>query len=143
MENLPLHIAYSVAKNSLTSPEPPGITKALRRRPMAWPRMLRIRQTFPRSRVADIPRTVAQALGAAGLPIKGGDAVAVGAGSRGIGNIDGIVGAAVRWLRDLGARPFVFPAMGSPGGGTPQGRLAVLAHYGLPAATKGCPLPPT
>src|SRR5437867_2927508 len=82
MENRPLHIAYSVAKNSLTSPEPPGITKALRRRPMAWPRMLRIRQTFPRSRVADIPRTVAQALGAAGLPIKGGDAVAVGAGSR-------------------------------------------------------------
>src|SRR5881398_848418 len=140
MENRPLHIAYSVAKNSLTSPEPPGITKALRRRPMAWPRMLRIRQTFPRPRVADIPRAVAQALGAAGLPIKGGDAVAVGAGSRGIANIDVIVGAAVRWLRDLGARPFVFPAMGSHGGGTPEGQLAVLAHYGITEATMGCPI---
>src|SRR2546427_6054298 len=31
--------------------------------------------------------------------------VAVGAGSRGIANIDVIVGATVRWLRDLGARP--------------------------------------
>ena len=107
---------------------------------MAWPRMLRIGQTFPRSRVADIPRTVAQALGAAGLPIKGGDAVAVGAGSRGIANIDVIVGAAVRWLRDLGARPFVFPAMGSHGGGTPEGQLAVLAHYGITEATMGCPI---
>src|SRR5436190_5763646 len=140
MENRPLHIAYSVAKNSLTSPEPPGITKALRRRPMAWPRMLRIGQTFPRSRVADIPRTVAQALGAAGLPIKGGDAVAVGAGSRGIANIDVIVGAAVRWLRDLGARPFVFPAMGSHGGGTPEGQLSVLAHYGITETAMGCPI---
>ncbi len=107
---------------------------------MAWPRMLRIRQTFPRPRVADIPRAVAQALGAAGLPIKGGDAVAVGAGSRGIANIDVIVGAAVRWLRDLGARPFVFPAMGSHGGGTPEGQLAVLAHYGITEATMGCPI---
>src|SRR2546428_11462792 len=112
MENRPLHIAYSVAKNSLTSPEPPGITKALRRRPMAWPRMLRIRQTFPRSRVADIPSPVAQALGAAGLPIKGGDAVAVGAGSHGSTHIHVSVGAAVRLVRDLLARSFVFPAMG-------------------------------
>src|SRR5213083_1751030 len=108
--------------------------------PMAWPRMLKIRQTFPRPRVTDIPRTVAQALGTAGLPIKRGDAVAVGAGSRGIANIDVIVGATVRWLRDLGARPFVFPAMGSHGGGTPEGQLSVLAHYGITEATMGCPI---
>ena len=107
---------------------------------MAWPRMLKIRQTFPRPRVTDIPRAVAQALGTAGLPIKRGDAVAVGAGSRGIANIDVIVGATVRWLRDLGARPFVFPAMGSHGGGTSEGQLSVLAHYGITEATMGCPL---
>src|SRR5256885_2920402 len=108
--------------------------------PMAWPRMLKIRQTFPRSRVTDIPRAVAQALGAAALPIKRGDTVAVGAGSRGIANIDVIVGATVRWLRDLGARPFVFPAMGSHGGGTAEGQLAVLEHYGITEATMGCPI---
>src|SRR5438552_16993917 len=108
MENRPLHIAYSVAKNSLTSPEPPGMTKALRRRPMAWPRMLRIRQTFPRPRVADIPRAVAQALGAAGLPLTGGHALAVGAGARDIENIDYNLGAADRWLRDRGPKPFVY-----------------------------------
>jgi len=104
------------------------------------PRMIRVRQTFPRPRVADVPAAVAQALAEAGVPIKRGDTVAVGAGSRGIANIDTVVGATVRWLRDLGARPFVFPAMGSHGGGTPEGQLAVLEHYGITEATMGCPI---
>ena len=71
------------------------------------PKMLRIRQTFPRPRVADIPQAVAATLGAAGLRIARGDTVAVGAGSRGIANIATIVGATVKYLRDLGAKPFV------------------------------------
>ena len=104
------------------------------------PTMLRLRQTFARPRVTDIPATVARSLEAAGLPIERGDTVAVGAGSRGIANVDVIVGATVRWLRDLGARPFVFPAMGSHGGGTAEGQLSVLAHYGITEATMGCPV---
>src|SRR5215470_2873915 len=104
------------------------------------PTMIRVRQTFARPRVEDIPRTVAERLQAAGLPIKRGDTVAVGAGSRGIANIDTIVKATVRYLKDLGARPFVFPAMGSHGGGTAEGQLSVLAHYGITEATMGCPV---
>jgi hypothetical protein len=104
------------------------------------PTMLRLRQTFARPRVTDIPGSVARSLQAAGLPIKRGDTVAVGAGSRGIANVDVIVGATVRWLRDLGARPFVFPAMGSHGGGTAEGQLSVLEHYGITEATMGCPV---
>src|SRR5437660_4031753 len=107
---------------------------------MSLPRMVRVRQTFSRPRVADIPRSVADALAAAGLPIKRGDTVAVGAGSRGIANIDVIVGATVAWLKDLGARPFVVPAMGSHGGGTPEGQLSVLEHYGITETTMGCPV---
>ncbi|MBI1846028.1 MAG: [Fe-S]-binding protein [Candidatus Rokubacteria bacterium] len=107
---------------------------------MALPRMLRVRQNFPRPRVADIPRTVTEALGGAALTIKRGDVVAVGAGSRGVANIDVIVGATVRWLKELGARPFVFPAMGSHGGGTPEGQCSVLEHYGITEATMGCPV---
>ena len=107
---------------------------------MAVPRMLRVRQTFPRPRVADIPRAVAAALAGAEVRIKRGDTVAVGAGSRGIANIDVVVGATLRWLKDLGARPFVFPAMGSHGGGTPEGQLSVLEHYGITEAAMGCPI---
>jgi hypothetical protein len=107
---------------------------------MALPKMVRVRQAFPRPRVADIPRAVADALDRAGLRITRGATVAVGAGSRGIANIDVIVGATVRYLRDLGARPFVFPAMGSHGGGTSEGQLSVLAHYGITEATMGCPV---
>ncbi|MET0488574.1 MAG: hypothetical protein ABW216_22920, partial [Candidatus Rokuibacteriota bacterium] len=104
------------------------------------PKMLRLRQTFQRPRVPDIPKAVVQALEGAGLPIKRGDTVAVGAGSRGIANIDVVVGATVRWLRDLGARPFVFPAMGSHGGGTVEGQVSVLEHYGITEGTMGCPI---
>jgi hypothetical protein len=102
--------------------------------------MIRVRQTFPRPRVADIPAAVRETLGAAALRVKSGDTVAVGAGSRGIANIDVIVGAVVRWLKELGARPFVFPAMGSHGGGPAEGQLSVLEHYGITEATMGCPV---
>ena len=104
------------------------------------PKMIRVRQRFPRPRVSDIPARVAETLAASGHRIRGGDTVAVGAGSRGIANIDVVVGATVRYLRDLGARPFVFPAMGSHGGGTADGQLAVLAKYGITEATMGCPV---
>ena len=104
------------------------------------PTMLRVRQTFARPRVADVPAAVARSLQAAGLAINRGDTVAVGAGSRGIANIDVIVGASVRYLLDLGARPFVFPAMGSHGGGTAEGQLSVLEHYGITEAAMGCPV---
>jgi hypothetical protein len=107
---------------------------------MALPRMIRVRQTFSRPRVTDIPRAVTETLGAAALRVKSGDTVAVGAGSRGIANIGVVVGATVRWLKELGARPFVFPAMGSHGGGTAEGQLSVLEHYGITEATMGCPV---
>src|SRR5438094_3750643 len=104
------------------------------------PKMIRVRQSFAGPRLTDIPRTVAERLEGAGLPVKRGETVAVGAGSRGIASIDVIVGATVRWLRDRGARPFVFPAMGSHGGGTPEGQLSVLHHDGITEATMGCPV---
>jgi hypothetical protein len=107
---------------------------------MALPKMVRVRQTFPRPRIADIPNAVSTTLGEAALRVKRGDTVAVGAGSRGIANIDVIVGATVRWLKELGARPFVFPAMGSHGGGTAEGQLSVLEHYGITEGTMGCPI---
>jgi hypothetical protein len=100
--------------------------------------MFRVRQRFTGPRLADIPAGVRTALGAAGLPIKRGDSVAVGAGSRGIANIAAIVRATVDELKARGARPFIFPAMGSHGGATAEGQRNVLAHYGITEETMGC-----
>src|ERR1700738_5742482 len=50
--------------------------------PVSLPTMFRVRQTFPRTRLEDIPGGVRETLAAAHLPIKRGDTVAVGAGER-------------------------------------------------------------
>ncbi|HEY5724750.1 MAG TPA: [Fe-S]-binding protein, partial [Methylomirabilota bacterium] len=99
-----------------------------------------MRQSFAGPRLADIPGGVRSALAGAPLPIRRGDTVAVGAGSRGIANIATIVRATVDHLKAIDARPFVFPAMGSHGGATAEGQLDVLAHYGITEATMGCEL---
>lgn len=60
-----------------------------------------------------------------------GRSIAVAAGSRGIASLREVVRAACQWLVQQGARPFVFPAMGSHGGATDEGQREVLAEYGV------------
>jgi len=71
---------------------------------------------------------------------KPGARVAIGVGSRGISNIATIVRAVVDFWKSKGARPFIFPAMGSHGAATAEGQADVLAHYGIIEATMGCPV---
>jgi hypothetical protein len=87
-----------------------------------------------------VAAAVRDTLGALPLPIKPGQTVALAVGSRGIVNIDVVTRASVDHLKRLGAHPFVFPAMGSHGGGTTEGQLSVLEHYGITDATMGCPI---
>lgn len=69
-----------------------------------------------------------------------GRSVAVGIGSRGIDRIALVAKTVVGWLRERGAHPFIMPAMGSHGGGTPEGQLALLATYGVTEAELGVPI---
>ena len=62
-----------------------------------------------------------------------GMTVAVGAGSRGLTARVELLRGAIAGLRDLGAAPFVVPAMGSHGGATAEGQLATLAKLGMTA----------
>lgn len=107
-----------------------------------FPKMVRIGQQFPRSRIDDIPAAVDRALSEIGLSrrIKPGARVAVTAGSRGISNIAAIIKRVCDGLKELGARPFVFPAMGSHGGGTAEGQLGLLANYGITEEKMGVPV---
>jgi hypothetical protein len=102
--------------------------------------MARIKQQFAGPMLQDIPGAVRQTLGSLALPIKPGQSVALAVGSRGIVNIDVVARAAVEHVKALGAKPFIFPAMGSHGGGTADGQRSVLEHYGVTEATMGCPV---
>ncbi len=104
--------------------------------------MLRIRQQFDRPRVEDVAGTVRAELEKLdlGKTIRPGHSVALTAGSRGITNIPLILQSVARFLRDLGARPFLVPTMGSHGGGTAEGQRKVLESYGITEAFVGAPI---
>jgi hypothetical protein len=60
-----------------------------------------------------------------------GASVAIAVGSRGISGIADVVKASVSCLHEHGAQPFIVPAMGSHGGASAEGQMAVLAHLGI------------
>jgi hypothetical protein len=106
----------------------------------SFPRMARVKQTFPGPMLHDVASAVRETLSQLSLPVRPGQTVALSVGSRGIVNIDVVARASVDYLQGRGARPFIFPAMGSHGGGTAEGQLSVLEHYGVTEATMGCPV---
>ena len=91
---------------------------------------------------AEIPSVLRERLEQVPLreQVKPGMRIAVTAGSRGVANIDLIIGEIVKYLKGLQAEPFIVPSMGSHGGGTAQGQLEILAGYGITEETMGCPL---
>ena len=112
-----------------------GIPRAPR-----FPRMVRVKQRFAGPTLPDVQAAVRQALATITLSVRAGESVALAVGSRGIVNIDAVVRATVDDLKARGARPFIFPAMGSHGGGTVEGQRSVLEHYGITEAAMGCPI---
>jgi len=69
-----------------------------------------------------------------------GERVAVAVGSRGIDQLPLIVRTAVARLRSYGAEPFIFPAMGSHGGGTSEGQRMMLESLGVSEESVGAPI---
>ncbi len=97
------------------------------------PRMVRVRQTLPAEHISDVALAVREALtrGDFGQRVTRGQRIAITAGSRGVADIEVVIGTVVSELRALGAEPFIVPAMGSHGGATPEGQRALLAEYGI------------
>jgi hypothetical protein len=107
-----------------------------------YPRVFRLRQTFERPRVEDVPGTVEAQLASLALAqrVRPGQTVAITAGSRGIANLAVILRAIVGHFRRLGAEPFLVPAMGSHGGGTAGGQRELLDGYDVNEMFCGCPV---
>jgi len=57
-----------------------------------------------------------------------------------VANIDVVTRTIVDEFKKLGAKPYIFPAMGSHGGATAAGQIKVLASLGITEATMGCPI---
>ncbi|MCC8178691.1 MAG: hypothetical protein LIO38_06210, partial [Cloacibacillus sp.] len=97
------------------------------------PKMHRVRQSFSRPRLEDIEAHIKLEITKKEISekIKPGAKVAVAVGSRGIKNLAKIVKEVIGQIKELGGEPFIISAMGSHGGGTPEGQREVLASYGI------------
>jgi hypothetical protein len=69
--------------------------------------------------------------------VSAGMTVAVGGGSRGLTQRVDLLRGTIEGLRELGAEPFVVPAMGSHGGGTAEGQIEMLASLGMTQESVG------
>lgn len=106
------------------------------------PEMVAIRQRLSGPAVADIPAAMQSALGQLNLArrVRPGMRIGIPVGSRGIKNISSLLREAVQHVRALGAEPVLVTAMGSHGGGTIEGQLAVSASYGITEENVGAPI---
>ncbi|MHB9145005.1 MAG: nickel pincer cofactor-dependent isomerase, group 22 [Symbiobacteriia bacterium] len=106
------------------------------------PRWARVRLRQDDTEVTDAEAAVAEQLRRAGTGdrIWPGARVAITGGSRGIDRIAPVLRALVREVRSRGGVPFIVPAMGSHGGATAAGQVAVLASLGITEEQVGCPI---
>lgn len=106
------------------------------------PRMARVRQTFEDQALSDVGAAVTEQMQRSEIAekIKPGASIAVGVGSRGVNNIQTAVKALIADLKAKGAEPFIFPAMGSHGGGTEEGQRGILEGYGITEDQVGAPV---
>ena len=111
-------------------------------KPIRIPRMARASQEFEDTTIRDIPGAVVKEFDKKEITqtLKPGMSIAVTAGSRGVANIAVILKETVAQLKKLGAKPFIFPAMGSHGGATAEGQAQMLQGYGITEAAMGCPI---
>ncbi len=109
---------------------------------MEFPKVVKIRQRFPRLRVENVEEALREQLwrGEISSAIKPGMSVALTAGSRGIAQINEILRSMVGILKELGAEPFIVPAMGSHGGATAEGQVEILESLGVTEEYCGAPI---
>jgi hypothetical protein len=107
-----------------------------------FPKIFRLRQRFDDVCIDDVATETRRQLAALNLgeKVRPGQSVAITAGSRGIANIAEITRSIVEHFKQLGAKPFIVPAMGSHGGGTAQGQQRVIESYGITELFVGCPI---
>src|SRR5699024_533475 len=97
------------------------------------PKMVKVRQSFESKKVDDVEAALDAEFSQEHIRqmVKPGMEIAVAVGSRGVDQIVTVTRKTVAFLKELGAKPFIVPSMGSHGGATAEGQTGVLAHLGV------------
>ncbi|KJS86702.1 MAG: hypothetical protein JM58_06360 [Peptococcaceae bacterium BICA1-8] len=109
---------------------------------MQLPKIVKVRQILPRPKLEDPVSEAVEELKKLKLDdkISNGKVIAITGGSRGIANIDKIYKRVASYIKEIGGNPVIISAMGSHGGGTPEGQKEILAHLGVTEEEMGCPV---
>lgn len=109
---------------------------------MQFPKVVKVRQEFPRHRIGDVEEALRAEYTKTEISdvVEPGMSVAITAGSRGIAGITEILRSLVGVLKEAGAKPFIVPAMGSHGGATAEGQVEVLRSLGVTEESVGAPI---
>ena len=109
------------------------------RKPPPLPLMYRVRQRFDQPALSDVGVALDDQFRKHPLAVRAvpGQSVAVAVGSRGIQRLPELVRGVVEYLKGLRLEPYIVPAMGSHGGATAEGQVAVLARLGVSTQTMG------
>jgi Lactate racemase N-terminal domain len=109
---------------------------------MRFPKVVKVRQDFPRPRVGEVREVLREQCAKEEIRsrIEPGARVAITAGSRGISGIDRVLRSLIEILNEAGASPFLVPAMGSHGGATAEGQVEILSSLGVTEESVGAPI---
>lgn len=109
---------------------------------VAIPRMAPVRQVFDDEALADVAAAIRAEFEKPEIAamLRPGMSIALAVGSRGLAELPLLVRTTVEELVKRGTEPFIVPAMGSHGGATAEGQVALLAGLGVTQETAGCPI---
>lgn len=106
------------------------------------PVMYHLEQIFPNDVLEDIRGKLTDDFKSDKIKntVKQGQRIAVLVGSRGICDLDITVRATIDGLLNMGAEPFIVPAMGSHGGGVAEEQQKIIEGYGITEEAMGVPI---
>lgn len=106
------------------------------------PKMYKVKQVFPDCRVSDVYSEAYNEISRKNFSeiVKQSESVAVLVGSRGIAGLKEVVKATIDQLIEIGAKPFIVPAMGSHGGGLAKEQQEIIENFGVTEEYLGIPI---
>lgn len=104
------------------------------------PKMAKVKVKFDEQKIENLEQALMEKLQQENIKktVQPGMEIALAVGSRGLDRLVELTAVTVKFLKELGAKPFIVPSMGSHGGATAEGQREVLAHLGVTEESVGC-----